>query len=408
MKTILDIISIPEVKVIFNLFKKEKNIYLVGGCIRNVLSGKEIDDIDFSIGIKPSEVIEILSKNRISFYDIGIKYGTVTALINNKKFEITSCREDIDTDGRHAKVQYTTDIKLDSLRRDFTINAIYVDCNGKIYDFHGGIGDIENRQLNFIGAPKDRIKEDYLRILRYFRFFGDFSDLKINLELKKILKEESINLNLVSKERIWNEFKKIINQSNSLSSLLFMQETNILNVISDQIILNEEYSKLMSIEKQINKPISFLLKLSILLDSSKVKVNNFLSVFSLNNEDAEKLSYLSELDFSIKSYLSIRESRKKLYRIGIENFQNLLILNWIKDQNIKNDLNWHALYEVAKSFEKPIFPFGAIDVIKMGIQEGPLVGKILVELEEWWIDNDFIEDEHSIFERLKAICLSNK
>ena len=117
---------------------------------------------------------------------------------------------------------------------------------------------------------------------------------------------------------------------------------------------------------------------------------------------------MSELDFSIKSYLSIRESRKKLYRIGIKNFQNLLILNWIKDQNIKNDLNWHALYEVAKSFEKPIFPFSAIDVIKMGIQEGPLVGKILDELEEWWIDNDFIEDEHSIFERLKAICLSNK
>ena len=270
------------------------------------------------------------------------------------------------------------------------------------------IDDIENRQLNFIGTPKDRIKEDYLRILRYFRFFGDFSDLNMNSELKKILEEESINLNLVSKERIWNEFKKIIDQSNSLSSLSFMQETNILNVISDQIILNEEYSKLMSIEKKINKPISFLLKLSILLDSSKVKVNNFLSVFSLNNEDSEKLSYLSELDFSIKSYLSIRESRKKLYRIGIENFQNLLILNWIKDQNIKNDLNWHALYEVAQSFEKPIFPFGAIDVIKMGIQEGPLVGKILDELEEWWIDNDFIEDEHSIFERLKAICLSNK
>ena len=114
------------------------------------------------------------------------------------------------------------------------------------------------------------------------------------------------------------------------------------------------------------------------------------------------------MDTSIKSYLSVKESRAKLYRLGIEKFQNFVILNWIKDYNQKNDLNWHTLYEVAQNFEQPKFSFGANDIIRMGIEEGPLVGKILSELEEWWIDSDFIDDEYSIFERLKAICLSYK
>ena len=408
MKKVNELIKLPEVKTIFNLFNNNQGIYLVGGCIRDALSGKDVTDIDFAVDIDPEEVIKILTNNNIKFYDIGINYGTVTAVIDSKNYEITSLREDIETDGRHAKVKYTSDIKADSFRRDFTINAIYVNRDGKLFDFHNGIEDIKNRKLKFIGSANDRVKEDYLRILRYFRFYADFSNFEIDTNLKKVFKGGSKNFSKISKERIWSELKKIIHQNNSFKSLSMMNETNILTEISEDISINKDYLKISYIENKINKPIDDLLKFSILLESSEYKANNFIKQFPISNEEADNLRTFINLDLSIKSYLSIKESRAKLYRLGIEKFQNFVILNWIKDSNQKNDLNWHTLYEVAKNFEQPKFSFGANDIIRMGIEEGPLVGKILSELEEWWIDSDFIDDEYSIFERLKAICLSYK
>ena len=407
MKKINELIKLPEVRTIFDLFNNQ-GIYLVGGCIRDTLSGKEVTDIDFAVDIDPEEVIKILTNNNIKFYDIGINYGTVTAVIDSKNFEITSLREDIETDGRHAKVKYTSDIKADSLRRDFTINAIYANRDGELFDFHNGLEDIENRRLKFIGSASDRVKEDYLRILRYFRFYADFSNFDIDADLKKVFKEGSKNFSKISKERIWTELKKIINHNNSFKSLSMMNEANILTEISDYISVTKDYLKISHIENKINKPINNLLKLSILLESSELNANNFIEQFSISNEEADNLRTFTNLDLSIKSYLSIKESRAKLYRLGIEKFQDFVILNWIKDSNQKNDLNWHTLHEVAKNFEQPKFSFGANDIIRMGIEEGPLVGKILSELEEWWIDSDFIDDEYSIFERLKAICLSYK
>ena len=275
MKKVNELIKLPEVKTIFNLFNNNQGIYLVGGCIRDTLSAKEVTDIDFAIDIDPEEVVKTLSNNNIKFYDIGINYGTVTAVIDSKNYEITSLREDIETDGRHAKVKYTSDIKADSLRRDFTINAIYANRDGELFDFHNGIDDIENRNLKFIGSANDRVKEDYLRILRYFRFYADFSNFEIDANLKKVFKEGSKNFSKISKERIWTELKKIINQNNSFKSLSMMNEANILTVISKDIAVTDDYKRNSHIEDNTNKPIDYLLKLSILLENSEYKYDNF-------------------------------------------------------------------------------------------------------------------------------------
>ena len=324
MKTIAEIICSPEVKVIFDIFDEEYDIYLVGGCIRDVLSGKEVVDIDFAISIEPKEVVRVLLNNNIKYFDIGINYGTVTAVINSINFEITSFREDLETDGRHATVKYTSNIKLDSLRRDFTVNALYVNRDGKIFDFHNGISDIENKQLKFIGSPQERVNEDYLRILRYFRFYGDFLGTNINSKLKEILKKESLNLTKISNERIWSEFKKILDHYNSIHSLSLMKDTDILKAISNDIKLDEEYSNLIKIENKINEKIDNILKLSILLQSTDFKVENFLEYYALSNDEEKKLRSFVNLDLSIRSYLSIRESRSKLYRLGIKNFQSCI------------------------------------------------------------------------------------
>ena len=159
---------------IFNAINNHSDISeirYVGGCVRKIINKENVDDIDLATNLNPKEVSSLLKKNNINFYETGIEHGTITAVIDDYKFEITSLREDFNTDGRHAKVNFSTDWKRDASRRDFSINSIYADTNGNLFDPFNGKKDLENGLIRFIGDPEERIKEDYLRILRYLRFF---------------------------------------------------------------------------------------------------------------------------------------------------------------------------------------------------------------------------------------------
>ena len=154
-----------------NSFSSKSEVRYVGGCLRKMINGEEVDDIDLATNLEPNNICEALDQKKIDYFETGIEHGTITAVVDKYKFEITSLREDISTDGRHAKVKFSDDWKEDSLRRDFTINAIYADYRGNLFDPHNGKEDLENGYINFIGDTDKRIKEDYLRILRYVRFF---------------------------------------------------------------------------------------------------------------------------------------------------------------------------------------------------------------------------------------------
>tara|TARA_B110001454_G_scaffold218661_1_gene247345 strand:- start:208 stop:1455 length:1248 start_codon:yes stop_codon:yes gene_type:complete len=412
-KNLKQLINLPEINLLFSIFSssidnKEKGIYLVGGCIRDALQEKNIKDIDFATPHNPEEVINLLTQNNIKYYDIGIDFGTVTALINDKKYEITSFRKDFETDGRHTLVKYTKNIEIDASRRDFTINAIYCDEDEKLYDFFNGIDDLQNKKLVFIGEPKKRIQEDYLRILRFFRFISIFSNYSIDELTLDCISKESSHLKSISKERLWSEFSKILSQYDPLPAIKLMEKTGIFKCIFDNIKSSNCFTSLINIEKKLDTTASYIRRLSVLLCNSVEEINKFNDTYPLTSNDKKSLIQLSKIDPKIVSYLSIKEARVKLYRLGMKAFQDQVIINWANDSNIKNEINWRALFEVAKSFEKPQFPFNAKDVINMGIEEGPLVGKILLELEDWWVDNGFLTDEYSIIERLKAICLSHK
>src|SRR6056300_1537837 len=179
-KKILDLSKNTPVKKIFNLinnYSSNSEVRYVGGCIRKIIKEELVDDIDLATNLNPQQVCEVLKKNNINFYETGIEHGTITAVIEGYNFEITSLREDIETDGRHAQVKFSTDWKKDASRRDFTINAIYSDIEGNLFDPFNGKEDLEKGLVKFIGDPEQRIKEDFLRILRYLRFF--FLSLKI-------------------------------------------------------------------------------------------------------------------------------------------------------------------------------------------------------------------------------------
>ena len=401
------ILQLSEVEKVFNAFSKS-SIFLVGGCVRDTLMNKQVTDVDFATPCESLEIIEILSKNKINYIDVGIKFGTVTAIINDKKYQITSFRKDISTDGRYAEVEFSKEMELDAARRDFTVNALYVDKDCKIYDFFNGHKDLKNNYLRFIGDPKARIKEDYLRIMRFFRFLTSYDAQSVDDNLLSVLKEESKNLSIISKERLWDEFSEILKSENPFYVLELMQENSVFENITQGLKVDDSFENLMSIETKINYVGDYILRLSLLFNNDSTKIKNFVKNFPVSSKESKELSVLGKMNKKIVSYLSMKEVRFLLYKIGLSSFKYQIILNWARDVQNKNEVNWRSLYEVANSWEKPEFQMKAKDVLAMGIDKGPLVGKILNELEDWWAENDFINDKFSLVERLKAICQAHK
>ena len=399
-----------DVAQVFDLFEtyQKNSIYVVGGSIRDALLNREITDIDFATSLKPKTITEILNKENIKFIDVGIDHGTVTAIINERKFEITTFRNDIFTDGRHAQVSFSNSLEEDALRRDFTINAMYLDKGGNLIDPKDGKTDLENRVVRFIGNPDERIKEDYLRILRYFRFLALFGDISPDAEVMKTIKANLDKLSVVSKERQWNELKSILSLNAPINAISAMSEIGLLDVYFDGTSINDAFVNLIEIESRISLSIDPILRLSTLIENSLDKANTIIKKLPLSKSDSTDLLKLSTLNKKIVSYMSMKEVRYLLYLLGRDGFQKQILVNWAKDTNNKNEVNWRSLYEVAQSWEKPSFALTAKDVINMGISQGPMVGDILKEVEDWWAENDFIDDKFSLIERLKAIVQSKK
>ena len=410
MSRFSSILEQNDVAQVFDLFEtyQKNSIYVVGGSIRDALLNREITDIDFATSLKPKTITEILNKENIKFIDVGIDHGTVTAIINERKFEITTFRNDIFTDGRHAQVSFSNSLEEDALRRDFTINAMYLDKGGNLIDPKDGKTDLENRVVRFIGNPDERIKEDYLRILRYFRFLALFGDISPDAEVMKTIKANLDKLSVVSKERQWNELKSILSLNAPNNAISAMSEIGLLDDYFNGTSINDAFVNLIEIESRISLSIDPILRLSTLIENSLDKANTIIKKLPLSKSDSTDLLKLSTLNKKIVSYMSMKEVRYLLYLLGRDGFQKQILVNWAKDTNNKNEVNWRSLYEVAQSWEKPSFALTAKDVINMGISQGPMVGDILKEVEDWWAENDFIDDKFSLIERLKAIVQSKK
>ena len=410
MSRFSSILEQNDVAQVFDLFEtyQKNSIFVVGGAIRDALLNREITDIDFATPLEPKTITEILNKENIKFIDVGINHGTVTAIINERKFEITTFRDDIFTDGRHAQVSFSNSLEEDALRRDFTINAMYLDKSGNLIDPTDGKKDLENRVVRFIGRPDERIKEDYLRILRYFRFLALFGDISPDAEVMKTISANLDKLSVVSKERQWNELKSILTLTAPNNAISAMSEIGLLDDYFNGIGINDAFVNLIEIESKISFSIDPILRLSTLIENSLDKANTIIKKLPLSKSESTDLLKLCTLNKKVVSYMSMKEVRYLLYLLGRDGFQKQILVTWAKDANNKNEVNWRSLYEVAQSWEKPSFALTAKDVINMGISQGPMVGDILKEVEDWWAENDFIDDKFSLIERLKAIVQSKK
>jgi len=395
--------DIKELFKSFNSYSDNAELRFVGGCVRKLISGEKVDDIDLSTNLKPENVIEVLKKNNINFYETGIEHGTITAVINKKTFEITTLRKDIKTDGRHAQVEYSDNWLEDASRRDFTINSIYADLAGNLFDPFNGRRDLSDGLIKFIGDPVTRIKEDYLRILRYIRFFLGYSKNQHDKNIVKIIKQNLIGLKQVSKDRHLKELKKIIlsENLNKINSDKTLKELFLL--IFPELKNINRINKLDELTQDILKSKSFEFILSILLIDKSEDCEYFIYKYNLSNKAKDKIKLLN-LIFSEepnKYYFTKENLSKILLKNGKENLIDILdfrILTAKKNKDILIDLKKYFL-----EFEIPVMPIKAKDLIeKFDLKEGKLLGSILREIEEQWLDNNFKISNNQIEDIVKS------
>ena len=382
----------PVSKIFFaiNSYSSLSEVRYVGGCVRKAIKGEKIDDIDLATNLEPKEVCEALKKKQINYYETGIKHGTITALIDDHKFEITSLREDVSTDGRHAQVKFSKDWKKDASRRDFTINAIYSDIEGNIFDPHNGKDDLEKGVINFIGNPEIRVQEDYLRILRYVRFFVSYSKQQHNHEIVKSLRKNFNGISKLSKERLIDELKKILEKKilRKLSKDKFCLE--ILELTFPQLRYFDVFLKLNPYAERVFKDIDFIFIVSLLIIDQTDNAEYFLYKFNISKKNQKRIKniyYFYKDKITFKTFSESNLNRVFYYQ-GKETVIDIINFKIFKSKKLD-----YRLIELSKSYNDktaPTMPIKA-DILmkKYKILEGKNLGDKLKMIEEAWVKNNF-------------------
>ena len=380
---------------LFNIFG-EKNIKLVGGAVRCALRKKYTNDLDLAVNKSPEQVKRILKKNNINFFDKSKGHGTVSIVFNDYNIEITSLREDIETYGRSAKVIFTNSFEIDSMRRDFTINAIFSDFDGNLYDPQNGIDDLSKNTIKFIGDAEKRISEDFLRILRYFRMLSSYSYSNKHLDEKSLKAAIKCfhKIRNLSKERILNEFQKLILSDNANFSLSLMKKNKLL----DYLIKDLQKVKTQYLMKIIDLPNNFILRIAYLILVSDLKLDEIKKNLKISNSVFFQLKNISANKTLITSEI---QAKKIKYFYGKEvTLTNYKLLNFIN-----NKKNKKYILKIINNWEAPKFPLSGKDIIKYKSIKGKDIGSLLKCIEEWWIDKNFIPNKKECIKQIEISFL---
>lgn len=365
-----------EVQKIFQIFGDD--IRLVGGCVRDLLLKKSLNDFDFATKFLPEKTLKILEKNNIKAIPTGLKYGTITAVINGKNFEITTLRRDENQRGRATDVVFTDDYKCDAMRRDFTINAIYIDRAGKIYDYFDGIKDLKARKVRFIGEASMRIKEDFLRILRFFRFSLEYAKTIDSEGLKACISHKE-NIKQLSRERIRAEFVKIFsakNRQNLIQILQIMQKKKILPEIFSTKIQIKRLEKLLKLEENSD----FSLKLAVSFLTKNLQIEKFSKEICATNQEKKFFNQI----FKEKLPKIDKKSLNVILAFYDNNFAaNLYLFHLVKSPNQKPQY-----LKYLKNFQIPKFPITAKDAQDKGLQ-GSEISNFLRKNKKLWAQKGF-------------------
>ena len=388
---------------VINNFSEKSEIRYVGGCVRQVINKEIVDDIDLATNLTPQEVCEALKKKQISYYETGIKHGTITAIIDEYKFEITSLRKDLSTDGRHAEVEFSLDWKEDASRRDFTINSIYADSNGNLFDPFNGKKDLEEGRINFIGNVEKRIQEDYLRILRYLRFYLNYSNHKHQSEILKNIKKNIDGISNISPERLIDELKKITSSKGFLKIFKDKESLELIEIIFPQLKNIQNFKKLNSYATENFLKIDFIFLISLLVIDGTDNIDYFLYKFKISKKDQKRLKLI---DFFYKEKVTLNNfTEKNLNNFFYFNGRQAVIdiINFKIFTSKKVEKKLIKLLNTYKEKEIPTLPIGADQLMsKFKIPEGKTLGNKLKRIEETWVQNGFQISDKQIQKIVKS------
>jgi poly(A) polymerase len=375
----------------------------VGGCVRNTVMGRKVDDIDIATQLTPDRVTEIAQRAGFAAHPTGIEHGTVTVVVNHKPFEVTTLRRDVSTDGRRATVAFSESWEEDAQRRDFRLNALYADASGQIHDpTGGGLDDARAGRVIFIGDAHMRLREDYLRILRFFRFNAWYAKGPLDPHGLQACADEVKGLDGLSAERVWKEAKKLLGAYDPRAAWEGMEAIEVRARALPEMSGRERLKALMSLEADLMLPIDAMTRVAASLPNQEAG-KALARRLKLSNEERDRLDAALGADVKITSYMSLREMRRAIYTIGNEAFRDRVMLAWAGAGGDKAQA-WRALVAHAQMWTPPKLPLTGDEVMAAGVPAGPKVGAVMREVEAWWIDADFPDDKLSVIERLKAVA----
>tara|TARA_B100000963_G_scaffold309664_1_gene285798 strand:- start:602 stop:1864 length:1263 start_codon:yes stop_codon:yes gene_type:complete len=372
----------------------------VGGCVRKYLSNEKIDDIDIATIFTTDQIKEKLRDTNLKVIDTGVKHGTVTIVSEKRKVELTTLRKDIKTDGRHAEVEYTDDWQKDSERRDFTINAIYMDINGKLFDPQMGTVDLKNKNVKFIGDPQKRIEEDYLRIIRFIRFKIMY-DIIVEPTTSNAIKQNLDGIKKISKERILIELLKILGLKNFLTINQSSNLREIFSMIFPEFLYLNRLERLKTVYQYSEANIDILL--AVMLIDEKDNHEYFIHKYNASKKTKENLDKFNKNLIKLKNNKEFFEKDliKNVYLNGKNHLVALNLINFSINSKVK-------LKDFSKTFNKilkikiPIFPIDGESLKQKGMKEGQSLGNVLKSLEKEWINNNFKISNERIEEIIKV------
>ena len=366
---------------------------VVGGAVRNTLLDMPIHEIDVATTAVPEEVVRRVLAAGFKPVPTGIEHGTITVVIDKHPFEVTSLRQDVETDGRHAKVAFGRDWKIDAERRDFTFNALSATRDGTVYDYVGGLADLPERRVRFIGEPKQRIEEDYLRILRFFRFHAAYGPggHPYAEGIAACIAGRS-GLDALSRERVRMEVMKLVVAPHAVPTLISMADAGLLLRVLGGVSFLAGFENMAKVEAALGLPPDPVRRLGALGVWIAEDADRLWQKLRLTNVEHERLASLADGWRRMSPSFGDLAARALLYRLGPQHFTDHALLGWARSAASSSDAEWHALATLSQRWTAPVFPLKAADFMKRGLDKGPALGEALRASEAAWIKAGFSND----------------
>jgi len=349
----------------------------VGGCVRDALLGRAVGDIDIATPLKPMAVIGALKARGLKVIPTGIEHGTVTAVADRQPFEITTLRKDVQTDGRRAVVAFTEDWRQDAARRDFRLNSLYLDEDGALFDPTGeGVADARAGRIIFVGDPHTRIREDYLRILRFFRFFARYGQGEPDAAALRACADLRDGLTSLSGERVSQELFKLLAAEDPRPAVRLMAASGVLAVLLPEVVGLKRFEGLVAIESGQLFTCDPELRLAALLPDDAEYVRAVSARLRLSNAVRDRILAAVSDEVTLTSWMSPRETRRAIYRLGGAAFKDRIALAWASSEREVTTPQWRMLTVYPDTWTPPVFPLTAAQIKAAGVPEGPLHGQV--------------------------------